>query len=91
MPVLDSSMKRLIALFMGPLFLMLNGKFGLGITAETQNLVVESTMAYFMASKGGEVLIAQAASKAKVAAAGVVTPAEAENVLKRAAQAGAAE
>ncbi len=90
MPTVDPSMKRLLSLFLGPIFLALNGKFQLGIDHDTQNLVIEATIAYFMTSKGGEVLIAQAESKAKVAAA-AVTPADVTNVLASAAEKGAAQ
>lgn len=81
-------MKRFLSLLIAPIFLLANGKLGLGVDHDTQNMIIELVGAYFVTSKGGEVLIEQAAQKAKVAAAAVTT-ADPENVLKRAAEKGA--
>lgn len=88
MPIMDSSTKRFLSMLLAPVLLAANGKFGLGIDKDTQQMLIELIGAYILTSKGGEVLIEQAVQKAKIAAA-QVQHADVTNVLNRAAEKGA--
>ena len=80
-------MKRFLALLAAPIFLLANGKLGLGIDHDTQQMVLELIGAYFVTSKGGEVIIKNAEAKAKEAAAAVGSD-DTAAILARAAAAG---
>ncbi|UOF77433.1 acidocin b bacteriocin [Caudoviricetes sp.] len=62
---LDPSTKRFVALLFGPLFLFIANKFGVTLTDQTQQMLIELVGAYFITSKGGEVLIARAEAAGK--------------------------
>lgn len=78
---MTSSTKRFLALLSGPLFLLLNGKFGNGVDHETQRLLLEVILGYFVTSKGGEAIIENARAKAS-------GPIDVQAVLARAAAEG---
>jgi hypothetical protein len=82
MPPLDPSNKRFLSLLMGLLGAGFSTK--LGISEELALAMVSLVGGYFLTSKAGEVLVAQAEAKGVVAAAGVTTLEQANAIIAKA-------
>lgn len=78
---LDPKTLRFLALLSAPLFVMLKGKLGLDVPVEVQEMLVGTVALYILGSHGKEAMVKAAEAKGAVAAAVVVTPADAAKAL----------